>query len=143
LISGRAVGVLVVEAGATSGALITASHAADQGREVFAVPGSIFSPASQGTNRLIRDGATPVTSPNELLEALNWSTAAQQVEAQLQLPADPTEARLLEVLSREPQHIDDIARAAGLSVAQVSSALTMMELKGMARHLGAMHYVRA
>ncbi|MCS6963160.1 DNA-processing protein DprA [Thermoflexus sp.] len=142
LISGLAVGVLVVEAGAASGALITASHAAEQGREVFAIPGSVFSPASQGTNRLIRDGATPVTSPQELLEALNWSTAAQQVEAQLQLPADPIEARLLEVLSREPQHIDDIARAAGLPVAQVSSALTMMELKGMARHLGAMHYVR-
>ncbi len=142
LISGLAVGVLVVEAGATSGALITAAHAAEQGREVFAVPGSIFSPASQGTHRLIRDGATPVTSPSELLEALNWSAAAQQVEAQLQLPADPIEARLLEVLSREPQHIDDIARAAGLPVAQVSGALAVMELKGMARHLGAMHYVR-
>ncbi len=142
LISGLAVGVLVVEAGATSGALITAAHAAEQGREVFAIPGSIFSPTSQGTNRLIRDGATPVTSPQELLEALNWSTAAQQVEVQLQLPADPIEARLLEVLSREPQHIDEIARAAGLPIAQVSSALAMMELKGLARHLGAMHYVR-
>lgn len=142
LISGLAVGVLVVEAGATSGALITAAHAAEQGREVFAVPGSIFSPTSQGTHRLIRDGATPVASPQELLEALNWSTAAQQVEVQLQLPADPVEVRLLEVLTREPQHIDDIARSAGLPVAQVSSALAMMELKGMARHMGAMHYVR-
>ncbi|MDW8064801.1 MAG: DNA-processing protein DprA [Anaerolineae bacterium] len=143
LISGLAVGVLIVEAGATSGALITASHAAEQGREVFAIPGSIFSPASQGTNRLIRDGAIPVTCPSELLEALNWSTAAQQVEVQLQLPADSIEARLLEVLSREPQHVDEIARAAGLPIAQVSSALAVMELKGMTRHVGAMFYVRA
>ncbi len=142
LISGLAVGVLVVEAGPTSGALITAAHAAEQGREVFAIPGSIFSTASQGTNRLIRDGATPVTSPQELLEALNWSVTARQAEVQLQLPADPVEARLLELLGREPMHIDEIARAAGLPVAQVSSALTVMEIKGMVRHLGAQHYVR-
>lgn len=142
LISGLSVGVLVVEAGATSGALITAGHAAEQGREVFAVPGSIFSPASQGTHRLIRDGATLVTSPQDLLEALNWSTAVQQAEVQLQLPADPVEARLLEVLGREPMHVDDIARAAGLPVAQVTGTLAVMELKGMVRHLGAMHYTR-
>lgn len=143
IISGLSRGVIVVEAGEQSGALITADFAADQGRDVFAVPGSIFQRGSIGTNRLIRDGATPVLSANDVLEALNLTSVSQHVEAQLLLPTDATEALLFEQLSEEPRHIDEIGRATGLPIATVSSTLAVMELKGLARTVGGMNYVRA
>lgn len=143
IISGLSRGVIVVEAGEQSGALITADFAADQGRDVFAVPGSIFHRGSQGTNRLIRDGAHPVLSANDVLEALNMTTVAQHVEAQMLLPTDATEALLLEYLDQEPMHVDEVGRATGLPIATVSSTLALMELKGLVRQVGGMNYVRA
>jgi DNA processing protein len=143
IISGLSRGVIVVEAGERSGALITADFAAEQGRDVFAVPGSIFQRGSKGTNRLIRDGAQPVLSASDVLEVLNMTDVAQHVEAQMLLPTDATEAVLLEQLSDDPAHVDDVGRAAGLPIATVSSTLALMELKGLVRHVGAMKYVRA
>jgi DNA processing protein len=143
VISGLSRGVIVVEAGEQSGALITVDFAADQGREVFAVPGSIFQRGSLGTNRLIRDGAHPVLSANDVLEALNLTSVAQHVEAQMLLPTDATEALLFEQLSGEPTHVDEVGRAANLPIATVSSALALMELKGLVRQVGGMNYVRA
>ncbi len=142
IISGLSRGVVVVEAGERSGALITASYAAEQGRDVFAVPGSIFFRGSVGTNRLIRDGATPVLSAEDILEALNLTSVSQYVEAQMLLPADETEARLFDLLSSEPMHVDELGRASDLPIAQVSSTLALMELKGLVRHAGGMNYVR-
>ena len=95
IISGLSRAVIVVEAGERSGALITADFAAEQGRDVFAVPGSIFNRGSQGTNRLIRDGARPVLSATEVLEDMNMGTAIEHAEARTLLPADETEALLL------------------------------------------------
>ncbi len=143
LISGLTPGTLVVEAGERSGALITVAFALEQGREVFAVPGSIYSRASQGTNRLIRDGATLVTGAQDILAALSWTSAAAQQEAQQALPDDPTEAALLGLLGYEPQHADDLGRASGLPAPAVSAALAMLELKGLARQVGPMQYVRS
>jgi DNA processing protein len=143
IISGLSCGVIVVEAGEQSGALITADSAADQGRDVFAVPGSIFQRGSVGTNRLIRDGATPVLSANDVLEALNMTAVAQHVEAQMLLPTDVTEATLFDYIGEEPAHVDEISRAAGLPIAAVSSTLALMELKGLVRQVGGMNYVRA
>ncbi len=143
IISGLSRGVIVVEAGEKSGALITADFAADQGRDVFAVPGNIFARGSQGTNRLIRDGATPVLSVNDVLEALNLTTVAQQVEAQMLFPTDATEAQLFEQLEDEPLHVDEISRAVGLPIATVTSSLALMELKGLVRQVGGMAYIRA
>ncbi len=143
IISGLSRGVVVVEAGEQSGALITADFAADQGRDVFAVPGSIFARNSQGTNKLIRDGATPVLSASDILEALNLTAVPQQVEAQLLFPTDPTEAQLFERLSEEPVHVDELSRAAGLPIATVTSTLALMELKGLVRQAGGMTYVLA
>ncbi len=143
IISGLSLGVLVVECPWNSGAIITAKQALEQGREVFAVPGGILSPNSEGPNRLIKDGATPVTEINDILEALNLTQVAQYVDARLTLPEDPIEAQLLDLLGSEPRHVDDIRRAAGLPVQQVSSALAMMELKGMTRSVGGMKYVLA
>jgi len=143
IISGLSRGVVVVEAGERSGALITADFAADQGRDVFAVPGSIFQRGSQGTNRLIRDGAQPVLCANDVLEALNMTTVAEHVEAQMLLPTDATEALLLEQLAQEPVHVDEVGRATSLPIATVSSTLALMELKGLVRQVGGMQYIRA
>lgn len=143
IISGLSLAVVVVEAGKRSGALITAGFAIDQARDVFAVPGSILSPGSDGCNRLIRDGAIPVTSINELLGRLQLASAAAHQQARHTVPASPDEELILKHITTEPQHMNDIVRAAPMDTSQVSSLLTMMELKGLVRQVGLMQYVRA
>lgn len=143
ILSGLSLGVLVVEAGETSGAIITANMALEQDREVFAIPGSILSPSSVGTNRLIQEGAKLVTGCSDILEELNLTSIAHQIEMKEIIPPTETEALLIKQLSPEPVHIDDVCRSTGLSIAIVSSTLTMMELKGMVRQVGNMNYVLA
>ncbi|MBN1922261.1 MAG: DNA-processing protein DprA [Anaerolineae bacterium] len=143
IISGLSLGVVVVEAALNSGALITADFAADHGREVFAVPGSILGPASAGCNRLLRDGAHVVTEVGDVLEALRLDQLASKQLAREVLPSNPTEARLLAELSAEPCYVDEVARSVGLPVEAVTSALVMMELKGMVRQVGMLQYVIA
>jgi DNA processing protein len=143
IISGLALAVIVVEAGEHSGALITADRALEQGRDVFAVPGSIFSRTSAGTNRLIGEGATLVRSADDVLEALNLRLVAQHAQAQSVLSDDPVEAAMLQSLSHDPVHIDDLVRDTHMPVSQVSSVLAMMELKGLVRQVGGMNYVLA
>jgi DNA processing protein len=143
ILSAVSLGVLVVEGDVDSGALITARLALDQSREVFAVPGSIYSPTHRGANKLIREGeAKLVTTAEDILEELNLTMAVHQMELQEAVPADATESALLRVLSQEPQHIDDVQRASGLPVATVSGALAMLELKGMVKQVGTMSFVR-
>jgi DNA processing protein len=142
LISGLSLGVLVVEAPIKSGALITAGIAGDHGREIFAVPGNIFSAMSSGTNRLIQDGAKLVMNVDDILNELE--IAHQVVETRTKTeriaPANATEAQLLRHLGTEPVHIDDLVRLSGLPIATVSSTLTLLELKGLARTAGHMQY---
>lgn len=142
IISGLSLAVVVIEAGQRSGALITAKFAAEQGRDVFAVPGSILQPSSAGCNALIQDGAQPLLSINDLLEQLHLERAAVQSEARQTIAVDPTERLLLEHLSSEPVHLDEIVRLAATPAAQVSSLLAMMELKGLVRQSGSMRYVK-
>lgn len=147
ILSGLSLGVLVVEAPEDSGAMWTVQWAAEQGREVFAVPGSIFSPASRGTNRLIQDGAKLVLEVQDILEEFNLSgaLALQPPLPQAEpVPASETEARILGLLSAaEPVHADEIGRQAGLPIAVVTSTLTLMELRGVVKHLGGMFYVKS
>jgi len=144
IISGMSLGTLVTEAGLRSGALITSDYALDQGRETFAVPGSIFKSTCAGTNRLIQQGeAKLVTNVGNILEELNLSTISQHVEVQEIIPSNSTESDLLRYITAEPIHIDELGRATGLPIPQVSSVLTMMELKGMVRQVGGMNYVLA
>lgn len=140
IISGLSLATVVVEAGERSGALITAEFAIDQGRDVFAVPGNVFSPASRGTNRLIQAGAYAMVSPQDVLDVLDLVQVEDYKEARQSLPADTTEAKILQVMDYEPIHVDEICHAVGLPVEKVSAALTMMELKGMVQHVGGMHY---
>ncbi|MBC7251367.1 MAG: DNA-protecting protein DprA [Anaerolineae bacterium] len=141
IISGLSLGVVIVEAGMGSGALITADYAAEQGREVFAVPGNIFNRSSEGCNALIRDGAHPVLGVNDILEVLNLTMVSQQAEVRAVVPENETEARLLSYITSEPIHVDELGRRTGLPIAQVSSTLALMELKGMVRQVGGMNYV--
>ncbi len=141
IMSGMSLGVLVVEGDFKSGALITARFANDQNREVFAVPGSIFSPQSRGTNDLIQQGAKLVRKVDDVLEELNLTMAPQQIEMQELIPATDTEADLLRHISKEPVHIDEVCRQSGLPAATVSSVLAMMELKGLIKQMAPMAYV--
>lgn len=143
IVSGLSRGVVVVEAGEQSGALITARFAAEQGRDVFAVPGTIFARASQGTNRLIRDGATPVLGAADVLDGLNLKAVASHVQAQMLFPADEKEAALLGRLGDDSVHVDELSRQTGMPIAEVTSTLALMELKGLVRGAGGMAYVRA
>jgi len=143
IISGMSIGVLITEAGQGSGALITADYAAEQGRDVFAVPGSILAAGSAGTNRLIQDGAKMVLEPGDVLQELNLTMVAEQAEARAVLPASETEAKLLAHLGGEPTHVDELRREVALPIAEVTSTLAMMELKGMVRQVGRMKYVVA
>ena len=143
IMSGMSLGVLVVEADETSGAVITAHMALEQNREVFAVPGSILSPMSRGTNTLIQEGAKLVRNCTDILEELNLTASVQQLEMKELVPTSATEDQLLKHLSAEPVHIDEVCRSSGLPVATVSSNLAIMELKGLVKQVSVMNYVLA
>ena len=145
LISGMSLGVLVAEAPERSGALNTATHAGEQGREVFAVPHNVFSLTGRGGNRLIQDGAKLVADLNDILEELDVSHIKEQtrVQAERLQPANDTESAILEQLGADPIHVDVIVRQTQLPTAAVTSALTMLELKGLAESAGPMQYCRA
>jgi DNA processing protein len=144
VISGMSLGTLVVEAGETSGALITASRALEQNREVFAVPGSIYAPRSAGTNKLIRRGeAKLVTCVDDIIEELRLGARPQQLAMELVMAHDGTEEQLLKHIGHEPIHVDALTRLTGFPISVVSSTMTMLELRGIVRQITAMQYVRA
>lgn len=142
VISGLSKAVVIVEAPKRSGALITARFAAEQGRDVFAVPGNITSPGSAGCNDLIRKGAAPLLESQDVLDQLKLEHLVEVKYQQQALPLDPDEDRILEYLSLEPIHVDDLVRRSELPSAQIASMLTMLELKGLVRQVGVLSYVR-
>ena len=143
IISGLSRGTVVVEAPRRSGALITARFAADQGRDVYAVPGSALSQASEGSHMLIRDGATLVTSGADVLEDLNLIAAQTAVQTRMALPESDEERRLFALIGAEPRHVDELCRESGLSIQETNGLLLALELKGLIRQQGFQHYVRA
>jgi len=143
IISGISLGVLVVEAPEQSGALLTARYALEQDRDVFAVPGNITSENSLGTNNLIKMGARPVSEAEDILSALNLERAEEYSTASDVVPNTREEAVILDSLTKEPLHVDDIARLTKLAVRDINAALTLMEMKGMVRHMGGMRYCLA
>ena len=166
IISGATLGTLVVEAPEGSGALLTARHALEQNREVFAVPGSILSPSSSGANCLIRDSAAKlVTQGADVMVELNLTVVERQmaltdareyapevgahqrseparVELAAFFPEDEAQSAVLKYVTFDPIHIDEITRNSALAASTVSGALTMMELRGLVRQVGGMNYVR-
>ena len=143
IVAGLAKVLVVVEAGDASGALITAEFAADQGREVFAVPGSIYSRASCGANRLLLQGAIPLVSPEDVLEALAIPSPAPPATDEVVSLGTDLESQLAGLLSDEPLHADDIVARTHRTPSEVVAALAMLELQGRAVQVGGMHYVRA
>jgi len=141
IISGLSVGTLVIEASIKSGAGITAKLALEQGREVFAIPGSIFNPNSEGTNKLIKEGARPITSPDEIIESLELENIKSFVKTQKLVAQTPEEEKVLNILTREPMHINLLTRNVKLDTGTINATLLTMELKGMVRNLGAGNYV--
>jgi len=133
IISGLSLGTVIVEATHRSGSLITARLAAEQGREVFAVPGSITSFKSMGTHRLIKQGAKLVEHVEDILEELNLDQPIPSIDTKEKpaIPLTPEEKKILNELSPYPIHIDKLVRNLSLSAAQVSSLLLQLELKGL------------
>lgn len=176
IISGMTLGTLVTEAGETSGTRWTVYHALEQNREIFCVPGSVYSESSRLTNRLIREGAKLVCNVNDILVEIGLETSERQipldlsdarassnapaksgsngsaetkrsryhdsVECQSTPPETPDsdEAELLQHIAGDPVHIDDLVTLSGQPIAEISGRLTMLELKGLVRQVGTMHY---
>lgn len=148
IISGMSLGTVVVEAPVKSGALITARLAGEQGREVFAVPGNITSPVSRGCHELLRQGAALVETAEDvvaglgiMLEAVPEREPAPERRRKLDdLPGD--QRAVLEALSHQPRNIDDVIAECGLATAQVSAALMLLEVKGLARRFPGNQFVR-
>ena len=167
LISGMTLGTVVVEAAEGSGTRWTVYQALEQNREVFCVPGDIFSPASRFTNRMIKEGAKLVADYTDVLEELNLpypsvsgvgngaGTLTQEgqtpqgageidnIELIDKVELDEGETALLAHLHSAPVHVDDLCREAGMPIAAITSMLTLLEFKGIVEQVGSMHYVKA
>ena len=143
IISGLSLGVIVVEAAQDSGSLITAGFATEQGRDVFAVPGNITSEGSKGPNRLIKQGAKLIENYNDVLVELSIpQLAVSLTDVQDNQSFSDIERRVIEVMTREPLHIDQILRRSALASAQVNSALVQLELKGIVKRYPGQLYIR-
>lgn len=145
IICGLSLGIVVVEAGMKSGALITAAMALEQNREVFAVPGNINSPKSFGSNDLIKQGAKVVTSTDDIIEELSPQLARLFKKEERTYPEavlSEDEKNMLNILSNEPKHVDLIAKTANQTTSKVLAILLSLELKNLVRQLAGKLFVR-
>ncbi len=141
IIAGLAPAVLVIEAREKSGALITPRLALEANRDVFAVPGGIYSPGSIGTNNLIKQGAKAITSYQEILDELNLTKNGNCINNKKIALQDQEEKKILETITSEPLHMDEISKRAKLPPERTASILMMMEIKRIVKSLGAGVYV--
>jgi DNA processing protein len=134
IISGLSKGVLVVEGRAKSGTLLTAGHAAEQGVDVYVVPGSISSPLSEAPHFLLKNGAKVATNPSDILEDLK--IVPEEALGVVCVPRSAGEKELWSILDTGPLHIDELVRMCSLETSGVASTLSMMEVKGLVKNIG-------
>ena len=143
IISGLSLGTLVIEASKKSGTMITVNYALEQNREVFAIPGNIFSNRSTGTHHLIKEGAQIVTSADDILEVFNFAPAQSNIFDRPQIDfADPEEELIYNKLSLDPILIDKLAKNCKLNTATVSTKLSLLEMKGLARNISGGRFIK-
>jgi DNA processing protein len=142
IMAGMSLGTLVVEAAEKSGSLITANLALDYNREVFAVPGSIFSPQSIGTHQLIKSGAKLVACNADILQELKIEQNPQINLEKIDLELSPEEKIVYAILSYESLHVDTITKITKLETATISSTLSLLEIKGLTKNIGGQNYIK-
>jgi len=147
IVSGISLGTLVIEAPLKSGALITARYALEHGREVFAVPGSIFSPYNEGCHKLLKDGAKLVENVYDIIAEVERNIEGnappdQEPATPKEIPLKPDEKKIFNFLSMVPAHIDMIGEECGLSASQTAAALMVLEIKGLAQQLSGKMFIR-
>ncbi|OGN01195.1 MAG: DNA protecting protein DprA [Candidatus Yanofskybacteria bacterium RIFCSPLOWO2_02_FULL_43_10] len=137
IISGLSLGVLVIEADEKSGALITAKCALDQNRDVFAVPGSVLSPKSAGPNALIQNGAKLVVNAYDIINEYHENLQLFSENKKMVLTQNPTEKKIVNLLDEHGiLFVDDIIRRSGMETSAISVSLSMLEIRGIIKHLG-------
>ncbi|GFN36396.1 DNA-processing protein DprA [Tepidimicrobium xylanilyticum] len=139
IISGLSLGVIVIEAKEKSGSLITAHHALEQGKEVFALPGNINSIFSKGTNKLIKDGAKLIMDIEDVVEEIHELQEKLSNKRRVELDYDQfssSEVKVLETMKEGPIHADNIAVNTGIDISTINSILTILELKGVIKEIG-------
>lgn len=142
IMAGMSFGTLVIEAAEKSGSLITANLALDYNRDVYAVPGSIFSPQSIGTNGLIKKGAKVVCNVNDIIEELKMGNEIKESPVLRNIDLIGNEKIVFELLSHESIHIDRITKLSKLETSTVSSTIAILEIKGLIKNVGGQNYIR-
>ncbi|MCX6705406.1 MAG: DNA-processing protein DprA, partial [Candidatus Woesebacteria bacterium] len=136
IVSGLSDAVIVIEGAEKSGTLLTASHAAEQGKTVFAVPGQITSPLSAAPLFLLKNGAKIATETKDILDELDMQVKVDKEKIKNIVPDSPQEEKILEILENEALHLDELVRISGGKTPEISARLTIMEMKGMVRNMG-------
>jgi DNA processing protein len=136
IVSGLSDAVIVVEGAEKSGTLLTATHAAEQGKTVFAIPGQITSPLSFAPLFLLKNGAKLATETKDILDELDMQVKVDKEKIAKIIPDSPEEEKLLVILENEPLHLDELVRMSGCTTAEISARLTIMEMKGMVGSMG-------
>ena len=141
LVSGLADAVIITEAAERSGTLNTAAHALSQGRDVFAVPGNITSPLSAGCNALLKQGAYPATEAKDILQIIAPEQLKKPDQNQLPLGSSPEETIIINLIASGIRSGDQLQQQSGLSASNFSTALTMLEINGVIKPLGANNWM--
>lgn len=143
IVSGLSDAVLVIEGAEGSGTLLTAGHAAEQGKTVFAVPGQITSPLSAAPLSLLKNGARMATETKDILDELDMNIKVDKEKVRQILPDDPEEKKVLDILINEALHLDELVRITGEKTSEISARLTIMEMKGLVKNMGGGKYKRS